>query len=235
MEVAMRVKDVMSGNPVTIPAEATVAEAIALMLKNRISGLPVVERGNSLVGIVSESDFLRRIEMGTLRRERWLEWLLRPSELAAEYAHTRGRHVADVMTADVISVAEDTDLAEVVEKMQAHHIKRLPVLRKGIVVGMITRSDLMRGLANLVTEPYEDVIHTDAEIHSAILAELDAQAWAPVAAVAIKVKDGVVTLHGNIHDERQRAGLKVLAMNVPGVRSVEDRLVWIEPYTGTSL
>jgi hypothetical protein len=109
------------------------------------------------------------------------------------------------------------------------------VLRKGIVVGMITRSDLMRGLANLVTEPYEDVIHTDAEIHSAILAELDAQAWAPVAAVAIKVKDGVVTLHGNIHDERQRAGLKVLAMNVPGVRSVEDRLVWIEPYTGTSL
>lgn len=232
----MLVKYSMSVDPVTVSQEATIAEAIHLMLDKHISGLPVVDKSGRLVGMLSEGDLLRRAETGTQKkRARWLEWLLNPGALATEYAHSHGRRVAELMTNGAFTVGEDTTLTDVVALMEKYHVKRLPVMRGQELVGIITRSDLIRALVPLVTQTYEDTMSTDGQIRNAIVAELKSQPWAPVASVEVTVKDGVVDLSGIIWDEREREALKVAAENVTGVKAVQDHLTWVEPYTGTTI
>ena len=101
------------------------------MLRNKISGLPVVDADGKLVGIVTEGDFLRRAETATERRRpRWLNFLVGPGRLADEYVHTHARKIADVMTPEPYTITEDTSLEDVVQLMEKHRIKRLPVVRK---------------------------------------------------------------------------------------------------------
>ena len=229
----MRVNDVMSSKPITISPDATVAEAIARMISARVSGLPVADGSGTLVGMLSEGDLLRRSEMGTQKaRSRWLEWLIEPGRRAEDYTRANGRLVREVMTDNVYSIGDDASLADAVNLMEKHHVKRLPVVADGKLVGIVTRADLIRALARYVAPTYEDTFATDAEIAKAIRTELDAQSWAPAAAVDFDVKDGVVTLRGSIMDDRQRDALRVLVENVSGVKRVADQLVWIEPYTG---
>jgi CBS-domain-containing membrane protein len=200
------------------------------MLQNRISGLPVVGRKGELVGMVTEGDFLRRGEIGTQRRRsRWLEFLIGPGRLADEYVHARGRKVDEVMSREPITVTEDTALDEVVRLMERHRIKRLPVMREGKLVGIVTRANIMHALVSLAVEA-KPPAGDDAAIRAQILAECAKQSWAPMSNVV--VRNGVVELWGAITDERERAALIVASENVPGVKAVHDHLVWIEPNSG---
>ena len=141
----MKASDVMSSRVVSIAPEATVLEAIELMLENRISGLPVIDRAGALVGIVTEGDFLRRAETGTERkRPRWLEFLLGPNSLAKDYVRSHGRKVEEVMTRELITASEDMPLAEVVRIMERKRVKRLPVMRGREIVGIVNRASCMR-------------------------------------------------------------------------------------------
>jgi CBS domain-containing protein len=135
-----------------------------------------------------------------------------------------------VMTSNVETIAEDAGLSEAVDRMIRHHIKRLPVLRGETVVGVISRSDLLKAL--LGAQPRAGGAHPDAEIKAGILAELDKLEWAPRASVRVEVANGVVTFGGSITDERLRDGLKVIAENTPGVTAVHDHIAWIEPNSG---
>ena len=172
----MKAQDVMSRNVVTVTPDATVLHAARLMLQRRFSGLPVVDPTGALVGIVTEGDFLRRTETGTVRRRpRWIEFLVGPGPLAAEYTHTTGRLVGEVMTRDVHTVTEEMELQDVVHLMERHHIKRLPVVRDGRIVGIVTRQNLLSALIGrrVATEPAA----TDTAIREGVLAELKAQPW----------------------------------------------------------
>ena len=229
----MNAADVMTRNVVTVGADASIGQAIALMLDHRLSGLPVVDGSGKVVGMLTEGDLLRRAETQTERqRPRWLELLLGPSRLANEYVRTHGRKVGEIMTEDVVSVAEDTPLAEIVQLMERRRIKRLPVLRGDALVGIVTRADLMRALGQLVDkEPIS--ASDDDEIQKCVLAELARTAWAPRAGITVVVTDGIVELDGAITNEKAREAVRVAAENVPGVKSVRDRLVWVEPVSGT--
>src|SRR3954447_7073891 len=131
----MKAKDVMTRDLVSVTPDATVLQAARLMLQHHISGLPVVDASGKLVGILSEGDFLRRRETGTQRRRsRWLEFLMGPGKIASEYTHSHGMRVSEVMTENVRTVSEDTDIEEIVELMERHRIKRVPVLAGGKVV-----------------------------------------------------------------------------------------------------
>jgi CBS domain-containing protein len=226
----MKVRDVMTPRVISIETDASITRAVRLMLQNRISGLPVVGPKGELVGMVTEGDFLRRGELGTQRRRnRWLELLIGPGRLADEYVHTRGRKVEEVMTREPITVTQDTPLDEVVRLMERHRIKRLPVLREGELVGIVTRTNIMHALVSLAAEtkaPAGD----DATIREQILVECGKQSWAPMADVV--VRNGVVELWGTITDDRERAAIIVVSENVPGVKAVHDHLVWIEPNSG---
>jgi CBS domain-containing protein len=229
----MNASDVMTREIISVRPDTTVAEAIRMMLDNRISGLPVIDEAGRLVGILTEGDLLRRGETGTERhRPRWLEILMGPGRLAEEYVRTHGRKIGEVMTRDPVSVTPDTSLKEIVELMERRRIKRVPVLDGEAPVGIISRADLLRGLAGAL-EATPVAAMSDAEIRERILAELARTAWVPRDGIAITVENGIVDLNGVILDEKERGALRVAAENVPGVRAVEDHLVWVEPVSGT--
>ena len=228
----MRVKDVMTPKVICVDADEPILKAARLMLRNRISGLPVLDKEGELVGIVTEGDFLRRGELGTQRhRPKWLEFVLGPGKLAQEYVHTSGRKVEEIMTTDPWTIGEDATLEAVVEMMERRHIKRIPVTRRGRMVGIVSRANLMHALASLVRDA--DIAApagSDTTIRKNILTAIAKEGWAPH--VNVIVKDGVAELHGIITDDRERQGLIVAVENVVGVKRVQDHLVWVEPVSG---
>src|SRR5262249_28015828 len=149
----MRAADVMTPDPVCVSPDASITDAIQLMLERKFSGLPVVDAGGSVVGVVTEGDLLRRTETGTQRkRTRWIEFLMGPGRLASEYGQTSGRKVGDVMTAEVRTVTEDAPLEEIVHLMERHQINRVLVVRDGKLVGIVTRANLLHALATVAAE-----------------------------------------------------------------------------------
>ena len=229
----MKASDVMTRDLVTVGPGTPVAQAIRLMLDNQVSGLPVLDGAGKMVGILTEGDLLRRSETGTERhRPRWLELLMGPGRMASEYVRTHGRKVEEIMTSDLVSVTGDTPLDEVVGLMERRRIKRLPVLEDDVLVGIVSRADLLRSLLRALDTEHSET-RRDDEILDQILAELAKSAWVPRDGLSISVKDGVVALNGVILDEKEREALRVVAENAPGVRAVEDHLVWVEPVSGT--
>jgi CBS-domain-containing membrane protein len=231
----MRVKDVMTTAIVSVSPDATIADAIRVMVKSHVSGLPVITATGTLVGVLSEGDLLRRIEMGTLKKAHWLESLFRPGHLAEVYKHTHGRKVEEVMSTDISSIDQNLPLESAVSLMEKRRIKRLPVMDGSKLVGIITRADFIRALASFVSEAYEENATSDQEIRDAILIEVRDQSWAPKATLDVQVRNGLVELHGAITDERLRDAIKVAAENVTGVREVHDHLIWIDPVGSTVL
>jgi CBS domain-containing protein len=221
----------MTYGVIGVTESASVAEAVETMLRSHVSALFVFNAKNQLIGVLSEGDLLRRSELGSERkRPRWLEFLLGSGRLAESYAHEHGRKVGEVMTRDVETIEEQAELSAAVDRMIRRRIRRLPVLRGENVVGVISRSDLLKGL--LAATPRAKGPHPDAEIRAAIQAELDKLDWAPRASVRVEVQNGVVTFGGAITDERLRDGLKVMAENTPGCVAVHDHIAWIEPNSG---
>jgi CBS-domain-containing membrane protein len=136
------------------------------------------------------------------------------------------------MTTDVVSTSSDAPLSEVVALMEAQQIKRLPVLQKGRLIGIVSRADLLRALTQLLPDQ-RAVSASDVDIRKRVLAEIDKHSWAPRVNINAAVENGVVELRGAVTDDRERLGLRVIAENTPGVRGVRDRLIWVEPVSGT--
>ena len=229
----MKALDVMTRTVISVEPDATVLKAARVMLQQHISGLPVIDKVGRLVGVLSEGDFLRRRETQTeRRRSRWLEFLMRPGTIAAEYAHAHGQKVSEVMTRNVYTVDEDTSLEDVVDLMERRRIKRVPVLRGNKVVGIVTRSNLMYAMVSLArTAP--KIGKDDLAVREQLTDAMQKEKWAPAAMTNIVVRDGIVELWGTVFDERQREALKVAAENIPGVKAVKDHIVWVEPISGT--
>lgn len=228
----MKVRDVMTSRVVTIGPDATVRDAAQIMLEKRISGLPVVDSGGALVGIVTEGDFLRRAEIGTgKKRSLWWDIVLGPGRLAEEYVQSHGRHIKDIMTAELYTTTSDAALEDVVALMEKRQIKRVPVVDNGKIVGIVSRSNLIRALVSAGSSiPAGSA--DDATIRARIAEELNRERWASLGTTEVIVRSGVVHLWGIITDERERQALIVAAQNVPGVKSVRDHLSWMEPTSG---
>jgi CBS domain-containing protein len=229
----MQASDVMTRNFVSIGRDAPIREAIRLMLDNRVSGLPVVDTAGKLVGILTEGDLVRRSEIATERhRWPWLEFLMGPGRMASDYVKTHGRVVDELMTHEVAVIGPDTPLADIVALMERRRIKRLPVIDNGMLVGIVSRADLLVALGRAL-DAAQAPAGNDDDICARVLAELEKANWAPRAGLTVTVADGVVELNGVIFDEHERGALRVAAENVPGVKGVSDRLVWVEPVSGT--
>lgn len=232
----MNAGDVMTRPAVTLRQGASLAEAVGLMLGSGISGLPVVDEGGRLVGVLTEGDLLRRIEVGTGERHRsaWWTFLRGPGLNADEYVRSHSRRVADLMTRDPVTATEGTPLDRVVELMERKRIKRLPVVRGEEVVGVVGRADLLRAL-RAALGAVRDGRADDAAVLERLRVELGAQSWFSARNISIGVKDGVVALEGIVGDERTRAALRVAAQNASGTDEVRDGLVVVDPATGMVL
>jgi CBS domain-containing protein len=233
METDMHVLDVMTRTIISVAPEDSVEAAVTLMLQRGISGLLVVDAQGDLVGIVTAGDLLRREELGTQRhRSWWLRLLASPTQQATDFVHAHGRHVRDVMTASVVTVPGTATLEEVVSLMERHGIKRVPVTEDRRVIGIVSRSDLLRALIGRQRHA-APLTQDDREIRARILDALEAQPWAPTTTLNITVCNGVVDLWGTISHERERQGIRIIAENAAGVGQVNDHLVIVEPYSGT--
>lgn len=230
----MLVRTIMTAPVVSVFPSDSILDAARLMLSMRGSGLPVVNDRGTLVGLVSEADLMRR-ELGTQqKRSWWLELLVSPGKRADEYVHANGRKVEEIMATKILTTGPDASLDDIVELMARHGVKRLPVLEAGEIVGIVSRADLLRALAGALPagdEPASD----DARIEAAIQSELAGQSWGGNGLIRAHAKDGAVELSGTIFDERERLAARIVAENVPGVKSVSDQLVWIEPTSGIVL
>jgi CBS domain-containing protein len=223
----MQAKDVMTTDVITVDPDMTVQSLATLLADRGISGAPVVDSSGRLVGIISEGDLLHRAEIGTARRHRvrrrswWLDHFA--SDLARDYVKSHGRTVNDIMTRDVVTVTEDTELAEVAASLETKRIKRVPVMREGRVVGIISRANIVRALGATKGAPSREGEGDDRSIRASLLAELGREEWARVWPEDIIVRDGIV--HFWISEDEpseKRQALRVAAETIPGVRGVEE-------------
>jgi CBS domain-containing protein len=235
----MRATDVMTKEVLTVKPDATVREVAALLAARGISGVPVIDAGDRLVGMVSEGDLLHRAEIGTERRPKrrrswWLDSFA--SDLATEYVKSHGRKVEDVMTREVITVGEATELADVAVLLETKRIKRVPVVADGRLVGIISRANLIRALAategasSALSDKDEELIRSrvqDELIRKRLLDELSKMEWAKTVCPAdVIVKDQNV--HFWFSDDQphaQRQAIRIAAENIAGVKSVVEHVV----------
>jgi CBS domain-containing protein len=215
----------MVTNVVTVRPDDTVREAARLLLKHRISGAPVVDDSGRLVGVISEADLIRRVEIGTeRRRSSWLELLTGNANLAAEYLKAHARKVEDVMSCNVIVATPNMQLTEIARLLEKHKIKRVPIVEGEKVVGVVSRANLLQALAGTPEKTSRKGKSTDSVIRGKVIARLSKEPWAVIEQFNVTVHDGVVELWGIVGSEQQKEAIKVAAEITPGVRAVTNNL-----------
>lgn len=221
----MKAKDVMTHGVVTVGPSTPVNEIAKLLLERHISAVPVVDTGNQVLGIVSEGDLMRRPETGTARRlSWWLRVIADRDTLAREYTKSHGSEAQSIMTREVVTVNEDAELADIAQILEKKRIKRVPVVRDGRLVGIVSRANLLQGLAvkkgAIGTEAKVD----DKRVRSKLLEALQKEPWASQGTLNVVVDNGVVHLYGLVASDAEREALVVAAKATEGVRGVEDHL-----------
>jgi len=226
LEMKMQARDVMTTSVVSVTPDTTVHELAMLLTKHRISAAPVVDQEQHVVGMISEGDLLHREEIDTektpSRRSWWLE-MLGSDRGAEDYIRSHARKVGEIMSHDPICVSEDASLTEIASVLESHHIKRVPVLREGRVVGIVSRSNLVQALASAFVEPRAPAT-SDAEIRAMLMGELAGRGWA-FPGRNIVVRDGVVHLWGTVWSSDQLDAMRIASESIPGVKRVEDHTI----------
>jgi CBS domain-containing protein len=220
----MKAEDVMVRDLVTVEPQTSIADAIKLLAEYDVSALPVVGPDNHLIGILSEADLLEREELGASHhRPWWIEAVTPASKLAKEFTKAHGKTVAQLMSTHVISASEDTPLLEIAALLERNRIKRVPIVRDGKLVGVVSQSNLIQALASSeMTKPRPE---SDKIIRLEVLDLLGQQHWTDFGSRNITVQDGTVHLWGLVGSEAERTALVALAQDVPGVVGVADEMI----------
>jgi CBS domain-containing protein len=202
----MRAKDIMSDGVLSVSADASVFEAARLLVNWRISAMPVVNDAGTMTGIVSEADLIGDAE-----------------DYAAAGEHGPTRKVVDVMTKDVITASEDTPIAEIAWQMKARSVKRIPILKNGAVVGIVSRVDILRGLMSPSEGGSKDqpAFHRDAELRHEVCAACQGRSWSQAKQVDVAVNHGVAHLWGVAPTDLVRQAYRAAAESVPGIKTVQ--------------
>jgi len=220
----VKAHEIMTTNVLSAKPGMKVHEIATLMVQHRISALPVLTDDGALVGIVTESDLLHRRETGTERkRSWWLDMFTDADSRAREFVKAHAAAVEDIMSRVVVTVPYDSSVAEVADILDSHRIRRVPVIRDGKVVGIISRSDLVRALAMSKIVGSTDRIDNGA-LHKAVFEAIHKQSWINTIYVSFSVSDGTVQLVGFVDSNDQKRALKVLVSEIPGVKSVDDQV-----------
>ncbi len=218
----MHARDIMTRTCISVTPETSVAEIAATLLKHHISGVPVVAGNGQIVGVVSEGDLVRRVEAGTDAKHRswWLQILTAPDTFAAEYVKSHAKRAREVMTSPAITVDEDATVSEIATLFEERRIKRVPVVRGGRIVGIVSRANLLQSIAT--TKPLVLPSASDAEIRKRLASTLMAQPWASSTNSNIIVSKGVIELWGVVESETEKTATRVAAEAIPGVVQVVD-------------
>jgi CBS domain-containing protein len=220
----------MSTSLLTVERSTPVREVIRLLIEHRISGVPVVHDG-AVVGIISEGDLILRER--AYRQRGGMAFLAQQlfadhEKLAVEYRKAHGLVAEDVMSEPVVSVLPGTPVEDVAHLMAERHIKRVPVVENGRLIGIVSRGDVLRAAYERL-QALEDVppvqASTDQEIVALLIAELRDEPWAEVSHIRPTCLDGRVTLLGEVESDAEREAVEIAARGLTGVRGVDNQLV----------
>jgi CBS-domain-containing membrane protein len=229
----VKAADVMVTNVISVSPDASVQDVARVLLNARISAVPVVDQDGKLLGIVSEGDLMRRAEAGTGRERSWWAAFIpqkkRPAAkkelLATKFVKEHSRKVTDVMTRDVVTAAHDTPLSTIASLLEKNAIKRVPIVRKSKVAGIVSRANLLQALANPGRQAEVATPLSDKKIRKKVLAQLNAESWTTSSSINVIVQDGTVQLWGTVASASEKKAVRVAAEVTPGVRAVDDNLV----------
>ncbi len=226
----MRARDIMTSDLVTVAPSTPVTAIAQLLLEQKISAVPVVDDGR-LVGLVSEGDLLHRQEAGTDTRPTWWSELFRATEdRARAYMKAHGKTAAAVMTRELRTVGPDGDVAAIAGVMDKYKVKRVPVVDQGRLMGLVSRSDLLRLLVKAASHQAEPIAINDQQLSEAILAEVQQAGLATTTTLNIIATQGNVGLWGFVASETEREAVEVAAASIAGVQGVENHLAVRPPY-----
>ncbi len=232
-ESAMQAQDIMTRDVATVVPNMTVHDIAALLVEKRIGCVPVVSDNNDVVGIVTESDLLHREEIHTERKRKWwLELFLGAETQARDFVKTHGLRAEHVMSRVVTAVPPDANLADVAEILHTHSIRRVPVTKDGKLVGIISRADIVRALAQ-AKAPIPISTVDNGTLQKAIQDEIKKQPWIDATYTNLMVRDGVVELMGFVESPDQQSALRVLVEGVPGVKEVVGNIKLRQWQTGS--
>ncbi len=220
----MRARDVMTEGVVCLPVSASIFDAAELLLGTGISAVPIVDGKGVMVGIVSEADLIRRAEIGTTPRKSWLSRFLADDATSAQdFVRSHSRRVGEVMTREVVTADEDAELGRLAELMERHGVKRIPIVRDGTVMGIVSRADLLQALLSREADGPAGQ-PSDAELRRAVIAALEKHGWTSAWPTNVFVNSGVVHLWGFVSSDEVRKAYRVAAENVAGVKKVKNHL-----------
>jgi CBS domain-containing protein len=209
----MKVERIMTRDVLTVAPELPLKQVAALLTDNHISGAPVCDADGAVVGVVSEADILRRAEGVPPNVGGRFRWLIH--RLDGELGKVAARTAGEAMTSPPLTIRPTQPVAEAAQLMLQHRINRLPVVRRGALVGILSRADVLRAFERPDSELEE-------EIREDVLREA---LWMTPEAFHVHVEDGVVTLRGRVATEQDAVDVVRFVRRVPGVLDVSADLV----------
>lgn len=221
----MRAHQIMTTKVHTVRPDTSVGDIARLMTNERIGGLPVVDDDGSVIGIVSETDLLHRAETGTEKKRKWWVAMFLDADMRArDYIKSHARKAEDIMCPYVISVADSAKLAEVADVLDTNNLKRVPVVKAGKLVGIITRGDLVRALASADANRSAP-IGDSAAVQKLLNERIAKQSWLSATYLNVVVNEQAVELWGFVDSHDQRKALLILVEEVAATRRIDDHLV----------
>jgi CBS domain-containing protein len=225
----MQARDIMTTAVVTVTPDTPVQEVAKTLIERRISAAPVVDKSGKVVGIVSEGDLMRRPETGTEPHHSWwLRMVEMPEQHAAEYSRTHGGTAGDVMTSNVVTVPDDASVGEIAELLESRHIKRVPVVSGGKLVGIVSRSNLLQALAAQPVPAAPKAVD-DRALRQKILDAIEKDGGLVAPFVNVIVKDGKAEIWGAAYSDSEKKAIRVAAESVAGKDNVTDRIGVLSP------
>lgn len=222
-----KARDLMTSEVVTIPPDMPVTAIARLLAMRGITAVPVVDHDGAVLGMVTAADLTSRLSAEPEEEPSWLRRLFAdPAKAADRYARVHGFVAEEVMTTDVPTVAPDTAAGEIAATFERQGLRRVLVIEGERLVGVVSRSDLLRAVTCRTTEPIE---LPDTRIRTAVLAAMRREPWADIFRTLVDVQDGIVEFHGFAPGREVRRALRVLAEQVPGVKGVRDRTEPVPP------
>ena len=218
----MKARDVMGLHIISVGPDLPVQAVANTLVKNGISAVPVIDHSGTLLGMVSEGDLMRRVEVGTERRRSWWLDMFQSNQIGAhDFVKSHGRTAKDVMTTSVVTASPETSLQEIAYLLERHGIKRVPIVEDGRIVGIVSRANLVQALASGQTD--DDVETQDERLRQAVVARLRAQPWGG-AMINVLVRGGAAELWGMVDNDEEKKAVRIAAEETPGITAVKDHL-----------
>lgn len=229
--------DVMNTTPVMVTEDTPVLEVVSLLLDLQISAVPVLNSEGKMTGIITEGNLLRRSELGTeIKHSHWMELLLSSGKLARDFIQSHALYACNVMTPVPLTVKPQTSLVEIINLMENHRIKCVPVINGEKLAGIITQVDILKALRNMLEhQPVMNVtsyIKDDQSLEQSIVEKIERQPWVTQNSICIQVSQGEVTISGTIFSENLRKALMTLLEGFVDRRAIRDHLIFYQPTIG---